>query len=169
MKRKHTLFRVLAALALALALMSLASTTALADDKEFDAVTRHLKSRYSAKRVSIPLLGLARFAVRLVKPAGVKSFKVAIFEGLSDTAGKVDDELNQLMRRALGREWQPLVRVRSREGEQVYVYAREAGDSINLMVVSIDHKDAVVAKVKVNPEKLSQFVNNPKILGISLK
>ena len=28
--------------------------------------------------------------------------------------------------------------------------------------------DAVVARVKVSPQKLSEFLNNPKILGISI-
>jgi hypothetical protein len=37
------------------------------------------------------------------------------------------------------------------------------------MVVTIDHTDAVVARVKVSPKKLSDFLNNPKILGISVR
>jgi hypothetical protein len=73
------------------------------------------------------------------------------------------------MRNALSAEWQPLVRVRSRDGEQVYIYAREAGENLKLMVVTIDHTDAVVARVKVSPQKLSDFLNNPKILGISVR
>jgi hypothetical protein len=142
--------------------------TARADDAEFEAITKHLKLFYHAKRVSIPFLGLANFFVKIVRPAGVKSFKVAIFEDLSFAAGKMDKELGLMLRNALNPEWQPLVRIRSRDGEQVYVYAREAGEYIRLMVVTIDHSDAVVARVKLSPKRLSEFLNNPKILGISV-
>jgi hypothetical protein len=72
------------------------------------------------------------------------------------------------MRNALSPEWQPLVRVRSRDGEQTYVYAREAGENIKLMVVTIDRSDAVIARVKLSPKRLSEFLNNPKILGVSI-
>ena len=148
-------------------LMAVPQTTR-ADDPEFDAITKHLKLFYNAKRVSIPFLGLANFFVKIVRPAGVKSFKVAIFEDLNFTGGKTDTELGKVMRNALSPEWQPLVRVRSRDGEQVYVYGREAGENIKLMVVTIDRSDAVVARVKLSPKRLSEFLNDPKILGISV-
>ena len=73
------------------------------------------------------------------------------------------------MRNALSADWQPMVRVRSREGEQVYVYARGDGANIKMMVVTVDHDEAVVTRFKFSPEKLSEFLNNPKILGISLR
>jgi hypothetical protein len=142
--------------------------SARADDPEFDAITKHLKLFYQARRVSIPFLGLANFFVKIVRPAGVKSFKVAIFEDLNFTPGKTDAELGAIMRSALSPEWQPLVRIRSRDGEQVYVYAREAGENIKLLVVTIDRSDAVVARVKLSPKQLSEFLNKPKILGISV-
>jgi hypothetical protein len=72
------------------------------------------------------------------------------------------------MRNALSQEWQPLVRVRSRDGAQTYIYARDAGQHIMLMVVTIERTEAVVARVKVNPNKLRAFIENPKILGISI-
>ena len=167
---KHTkLFtHALVALIVTATLLVAVPQTARADDPEFDAIAKHLKLRYQAKRVSIPFLGLANFFVKIVRPAGVKSFKVAIFENLNFAAGKMDTELGLVMRGALSPEWQPLVRIRSRDGEQMYVYAREAGENIKLMVVTIDHSDAVIARVKLSPKRLSEFLNNPKILGISV-
>jgi Domain of unknown function (DUF4252) len=161
--------RALAALVItATLLFSAATPAARADDPEFDAITKHLKLHYKAKRVSIPFLGLANFFVKIVRPAGVKSFKVAIFENLNFAPGTADAGLAAVMRNALSPEWQPLVRVRSRGGEQVYVYAREAGENIKLMVMTIDQSDAVVARVKLSPKRLSEFLNDPKILGISI-
>jgi hypothetical protein len=167
-KHRKPFIHTLVALVIMATLLAATPQVARADDPEFDAITKHLKLFYQARRVSIPFLGLANFFVKIVRPAGVKSFKVAIFEDLNFTQGKMDTELGAIMRNALSPEWQPLVRVRSRDGEQVYVYAREAGDNIKLMVVTIDRSEAVVARVKLSPKRLSEFLNNPKILGVSV-
>jgi hypothetical protein len=167
-KHRRLASQTLVALVIAATLTSVAAPAARADDPEFDAITRHLKQHFNAKRVSIPFLGLANFFVKIVRPAGVKSFKVAIFEDLNFAQASGDAGLNAVLRGALSPDWQPLVRIRSRDGEQVYVYAREAGENIKLMVVTIDHSDAVVARVKISPKRLSEFLNNPKILGISI-
>ncbi|HKC64742.1 MAG TPA: hypothetical protein VKB86_13960 [Pyrinomonadaceae bacterium] len=162
---KHSL----AAFILAATALFVAPQTACASDPEFDAITNHLKLHYNARRVHIPFLGLANFFVHVVHPAGVKSFKVAVFENLNFTADKPDSGLSQVMRSALSTDWQPMVRASSREGEQVYVYARSDGANIKMMVVTVDRDEAVVARFKFSPEKLSEFLNNPKILGISLR
>jgi hypothetical protein len=167
-KHRKLLAHALVAIIITATMLVAVPQTARADDAEFDAITKHLKLFYHAKRISIPFLGLANFFVKIVRPAGVKSFKVAIFEGLNFAAGETNTELGLLMRNALSPEWQPLVRIRSRDGEQVYVYARDAGENIKLMVVTIDHSDAVVARVKLSPQRLSEFLNNPKILGVSV-
>lgn len=169
MKQRKTFAHALLIICITTTLINTAAPqVARAADPEFDAITRHLKLFYHAKRVSIPFLGLANFFVKIIRPAGVKSFKVAIFEDLDFAAGKSDTELGSVMRSALSPEWQPLVRVRSRDGERVYVYARADGENIKLMVATIDRSDAVVARVKLSPQRLSEFLSNPKILGISL-
>ncbi|HEX8887685.1 MAG TPA: hypothetical protein VF779_00810 [Pyrinomonadaceae bacterium] len=168
-KQKRVLLHALVAFIFAAGVMTTASQTVRADDPEFDAIAKHLKLHYNAKRIHIPFLGLANFFVKIIKPAGVKSFKVAVFQDLNFTTSSNDTELGQVMRNALSADWQPVVRARERDGEQVYIYAKADGDNIKLMVVTLDHSDAVVARVKVSPEKLSEFMNNPKILGISVR
>jgi hypothetical protein len=167
-KQKRLFIHTLVALIITASALTVAPPSARAGDAEFDAITKYLKQQFNAKRISIPFLGLANFFVKIVRPAGVKSFKVAIFEDLSFTPGQPNSQLGLVMRNALSPEWQPLVRIRSREGEQTHVYAKEDGKNIKLMVVTIDRTDAVVARVKISPQRLSEFISNPKILGISI-
>src|SRR3982751_2522227 len=123
-----------AAAALSLSVLLLAPAHARAD--EFDAVVRKVREACGGKRVRIPFLGLAVFATKLVRPAGVKSFKLAVFEDVT-RAGDLFG-VSEAVGRSLGPGWRPLVRVRTGRGsEQTHVYVREAGDNLKLMVVML--------------------------------
>ncbi len=139
-----------------------------AKGREYEQIVNHLKTKYKAKKVRIPFMWLARFAVRVVRPAGVKSFNVTLFENLRFSRDSLDREMQDAMRDSLGDEWNPILRVRSRDREQVYMYMREAGENLKIMLVKIDKEEAVVVRATFSPEKLAEFMNDPKILGISL-
>ena len=160
-------FRHFTRLLAALALAAFLSTSASAKGDDFGEVVKNVRAACGGKRVRIPFLGLALFATRFVRPAGVKSLKLAVFEDLKmdgDVAG-----LGAAVNRSLGPEWRALVRVRADHGAtQTYVYAREAGDNLKLLVVTLDGEQATVVQAKVSPEALAKFANDPKLLGVSL-
>ena len=135
---------------------------------EYKAVVKHLKTKYRAKKVKIPFMWLARFAVSVVRPAGVKSFSVTIFEDLKFSRETLDEEMQSALKNSFSADWSPILRVRSREGEQVYMYMREAGNSVKIAVVTIDKQQAAIIRATFSPEKLAEFINDPKIFGISL-
>lgn len=151
---------------LLLAFLIFSPAIARADD--FEAVVRNVRAACGGKKVRIPFLGLAGFATKLVRPAGVKSFKLAVFEDLN-MKGDVPG-LGAVIGQSLGPGWRPLVRIRSERGaEQTHIYVREAGDNLKLMIVTLDGDQATVIRAKVNPEALARFARDPKILGISLQ
>jgi len=160
--------KILIALALLLLVFSFSAPTANANGGEYKKIVSHLKTKYRAKKVKIPLMWLARFAVSVVRPAGVKSFSVTLFEDLKFSRETLDQEMQLAMKNSFSADWSPILRVRSRTGEQVYMYMREAGKSVKIAVVTIDKAQAAVIRATFNPEKLAEFINNPKIFGISL-
>lgn len=135
---------------------------------EYKQVVAHLKTKYRAKKVKIPFVWLARFAVSVVKPAGVKSFSVTLFEDLKNSREGMDSELASALDRTFSGEWSPVFRVRTRDGQQAYMYMREAGKNIRMTLVTIDKQQAAVIRATFSPEKLVEFTNDPKIFGISL-
>lgn len=166
MRRRRVLLKALVLVVVLFATCSVAS--AQKPGRGFDAIANHLKTRYQAKKKSIPFLGLAKFAVRVIKPAGVKSISVSVFENLQGTGALLDSELNGIMRDALSPEWLPLATFRRKGGDQVYVYAADAGKDIKLAVLSINQSNAVLARIRIDPNALRNFLDNPSIMGISL-
>lgn len=141
---------------------------AMAKPGEHDAIAKHLKTKYAAKKVSIPFMWLARAAVKVVRPVGVKSFNITVFEGLKVSRESLDKEMRTAMRSSFGPEWSSVFNVRSRDGEQAYMYMKEDGKNIKIALVTIDGEDAAVIRATFSPEKLADFINDPKIFGISL-
>ncbi|HEX7317682.1 MAG TPA: hypothetical protein VF297_27515 [Pyrinomonadaceae bacterium] len=163
-----TRLRFFARAAGVLSLLVLVSAPVAARTDDFDAVVKNVRAACGGKRVRIPFLGLASFATKLVRPAGVKSFKLAVFEDV--TRGGDVSGLSEAIGRSLGPEWRPLVRVRAGRGaEQTHVYIREAGNHLKLMIVTLDGDQATVIRAKVNPEALAKFARDPKLLGVSLR
>ncbi|HEX8287694.1 MAG TPA: hypothetical protein VF556_06865 [Pyrinomonadaceae bacterium] len=160
--------KLITALSLLTFAFTFAAPNANANGGEYKAVVKHLKTKYRAKKVKIPFLWLARFAVSVVRPAGVKSFSVTLFEDLKFSRETLDAEMQTAMKNSFTKDWSPILRVRSQKGEQVYMYMREAGDSVKIAVVTIDKEQAAVIRATFNPEKLAEFINDPKIFGISL-
>ena len=165
MRRRNVSIQRAVVLLMALALVPL---TAAAKDREFDAISNHIKLHYRGQRRRILFLGLANLAVKIVRPAGVKSFKVAIFENLSFSTPTGATGIDSVMRNALSIDWQPLVRVRARNGEQNCAFAKAAGKTIKLMIVSIQRDQAVVLRVKFDPLALARWLEEPELMGISL-
>jgi len=159
--------KLLTILALSLFVFSL-SPAATAKPTEYDLVIRHLKTKYKAKKVGVPFMSLARLVVAVARPAGVKSFKITLFNGLQFSRETLDREMQAALRETFSPEWIPILRVRSREGQQVYMYMRESGNDVKITLVTIDKEDAAVIRATFNPDKLIDFMNNPKIFGISL-
>jgi hypothetical protein len=165
LRRKQTF----AALGLLTVVLAFSAPTANAKPSEYQAVIKHLKTKYQAKKVGVPFMWLARFAVRIVRPAGVKSFNVTLLKDLRFSAEAVDGEMQRALREMFPPDWSSILRVRNRDGQHVYMYMREDGKNVKIHLVTIDKTEAAVIRATFSPERLGDFINDPKIFGISLK
>ncbi len=141
---------------------------ALGKPSEYESIVRHLKTKYRAKKVTIPFMWLARFAVNVVRPAGVKSFSITVFEDLKFSRETLDKEMQTAMKNAFAGDWSPILRARSRDGHQAYMYMLEEGKNVKVALVTIDKENAAVIRATFSPERLAEFMNDPKVFGISM-
>src|SRR5688572_2543948 len=131
---------------------------------DFAAVARAIDRKSGVKRIWIPLLGLARFAVRVVEPKGVNDFQLATFEGTDNVDPR---ELQQLLREKLGKGFQPLVQVWSRKSgkkEWSFIYARPHpnSDRIELVILAHDDEDTTLVRVDVNADIVARELGEPR-------
>jgi hypothetical protein len=160
-------------LLLAIIIVGFAHSAAFADDKSFSSVVKHIESQYNGKRQgTYGGVSFARFLVKVIKPAGVKNFKVVMFKTIEFPDGSTRRGMNfhAGVRSRINKEWTPLVQYSSPSEQQwTYVYAHFLTKDVKILVVTLQKEQAFVVQTKFSPEKLIEFMNNPKIMGISLK
>ena len=164
--------RLLTRLSITVVLVTLAPVASLAGDESFGSVVKHIKSNYHGKQQGFfGAMMLARFAVKIIKPAGVKNFKVVLLRDLdySEAPSPRNGQFHAIIQSKIDPMWTPLVQYSSpREKQWTYVYVTREKEDVKLLVVTLQQKDAVVLQTKFSPAKLVEFMNNPQIMGISL-
>jgi hypothetical protein len=93
---------------------------------------------------------------------------VTLFKDLRISRGDLDREMQSAMRNSFGPEWSPIFRVRSQTTQQAYMYIREDGKNVRVALLTVDKEQAAIIRATFSPEKLVEFINDPKIMGISL-
>ena len=69
MKRHIVIASLLVLLSVSFAVRSADAGSRGSKPSEYELIVRHLKTKYRAKKVNIPFMWLARFAVNVVRPA----------------------------------------------------------------------------------------------------
>lgn len=146
-----------------LAAAALVLAVALPLSADFADVARAIDGKKGVKRVWIPFLGVARFAVRVVQPEGVHDFQLATFEGTD----KLDpNEMRALMREKIGKGFVPLVQVWSKKSgkkEWSFIYARPHGKNrIELVVLAQDDEETVLVRVDLDAEVVARELDEPR-------
>jgi len=165
--------RLIGIVLLSALIFSTSAQSARAGDRSFSTLVKHIQKNYEGKRQgAMGFINFARFMVKVIKPAGVKNFKVVLFRSVdfSGLSRSEDVEFNEFVQSSVSPEWRPLVQYSSRKNKQwTYVYSTEEGEDVKFLVVNLQQKQAFVAQFKFSPEKLTAFMNDPKLMGISLK
>jgi hypothetical protein len=164
----------LRALAVVAVLALVFTSAAHAKGDDFNAVVKMIEQFYGVKHEGIPFLaragmGAARTAARIKggtarRLAEAGSIKLAVFEDqkFNGEFAKFRNTLNA----ALNQTWSPLVQtVSATDNEQVYIFLREAGEKFNVLVITIDQRDATVVQVNLSPENLKLLLKDPEGTG----
>lgn len=135
-------------------------TLALPAAAQFSEIRRAVDREIGGNQVWIPFKGLARLYVKASHPEGVRDFQFAIYE---DTHGASAGRVEAIFKQHLGAEWQSFVRVRSRDGEEVLIYAREGDDrgTIDLMIYAGERDETVLMLTTLDVDKFVEGLDDP--------
>jgi hypothetical protein len=154
--------------------LSLAPNAVHAKGDDFNSVVKMIEQFYGVKHVGIPFLAnagmkVARTAARIKggearRIAEAGSIKLAVFEN-QDFDGEFT-KFRSTLNTALNQTWSPLIQtVSATDGEQVYIYLREAGEKFNVLVITIAQRDATVVQVTLSPKNLALLLKDPEGTG----
>ena len=134
---------------------------AAAGDQQFDTLVDRM-SDYCQKR---PMwgMGLISFIANRFTPHGVAHLQMAVFDDIPSTRGKSVEELTTSLESVVGPDYQSFVRDRNnRSGEVSLIYVREAGKNrFEMLIVSIDPTDAVLMKMRLDPDAMRDWMDEP--------
>ncbi len=140
-----------------LVLVLCAATAASAGSREFHGVVRAIEKTYGVHHMRIPLLGVAMF---LARPAGVSGLRLAVFENFEMPADPKD--VTGLVENALGPDWHPFVRVRSRQDrETTLIYTNPSEGGMHMMIVNLESSEATVVELKVTERAIQKWLKEP--------
>lgn len=144
---------------------------------DFKSVVKLIEQFYGVKHQGIPFLAKAGMKVattaarikggtaRRLAEAG--SVKVAVFEDQT-----FDGELMRFrtsLNAAMTETWTPLIQTLSADNEeQVYIFVREAGEKFNVLVITIEPREAVVVQVTLSPKNFALLLKDPEGTGKSI-
>ncbi len=135
-------------------------TAALPAYAQFKQIRREMDREIGGHRVYVPFKGLIRLYCKAAKPEGVRDIQFAIYEG-ADARDSM--RIEAIFREHLGPEWRPFVRVSSRDGDNVLMYAREGDDEeeIDLMIFVEDSDETVLMKTTLDIDRFVDGLDEP--------
>src|SRR5712692_5129295 len=147
-------------LVLLLAMLSGVVSPAGAKGDDFNTAVRIIEQFYNGRHKSLPFLARAgmKAATTAARISGGQrkriaeagSVKIAFFEDQDFSSRGRIGAFKSSMNGALMTSWSPLVQTLSpKDEEQTYIYLREANEKFQVLVVTIERREAVVVQATV--------------------
>jgi hypothetical protein len=166
--------KALAVLSVALGLTFVLALVAQAKGDDFNSVVKLIEHFYGVKHQGIPFLAKAGMKVTTtaakVKGGTAKrlaeagSVKVAFFE--DQTFAGDFTRFRSSLNAALSQTWTPLIQTLSAtDEEQTYIFVREAEAKYNVLVITIEQREATVVQVTLSPQNLLLLMKDPEGTG----
>ena len=142
-----------------------------AKDDDFKSVVKMIEQFYGVKHQGIPFLAKAGMKVATTaarikggeakRIAEAGSIKLAVFEN-QDFDGDFT-KFRASLNGALSETWIPVIQTLSAKNEeQTYIFLRSAGEKFNVLVITIEQRDATVVQVTLSPKNLALLMKDPE-------
>ena len=145
-----------------------------ANNDDFKSVVKMIEQFYGVKHQGIPFLAktgmkVATTAARIKggdakRIAEAGSIKLAVFEDQNFNGDLI--KFRSSLNEALNATWMPLIQTLSaKDEEQVYIFLKNAGEKFNVLVITIEQREATVVQVTLSPKNLALLLKDPEGTG----
>ena len=161
-------------IAIVLVVFTTAASVVQAKDDDFKSVVKMIEQFYGVKHIGIPFLAKAGMKVATTaarikggqakRIAEAGSIKLAVFEN-QDFDGDFT-KFRASLNGALTETWIPVIQTLSgKTEEQMYIFLRSAGEKFNVLVITIEPREATVVQVTLSPANLARLMKDPEGTG----
>ena len=168
-----TLLTIAPKIFIAIALVAF-STPVQAKDDDFKSVVKMIEQFYGVKHQGIPFLARAGMKVATTaarikggeakRIAEAGSIKLAVFEDQDFDGDFI--KFRASLNGALGLTWIPVIQTLSATNEeQTYIFLRSASEKFNVLVITIESREATVVQVTLSPKNLALLLKDPEGTG----
>jgi hypothetical protein len=168
-----TLLTIAPKIFIAVALVAF-STPVEAKDDDFKSVVKMIEQFYGVKHQGIPFLARAGMKVATTaarikggeakRIAEAGSIKLAMFEDQNFDGDFI--KFRASLNAALNLTWSPIIQtLAAKDEEQTYIFLRSAGEKFNVLVITIEPREATVVQVTLSPKNLAQLLKDPEGTG----
>lgn len=127
---------------------------------DFNNIVHQIEAEYHVHRSYPFVSAFAGFLGKCSRVAGVKDFKMAMFEDQDLLSSGADRRLDEVVESAGQSGWQPLIKsVSRRSHEHNYIYIQAHGKDFTVLLVTVEPNEAVVLQLGLDGNKLSKFIN----------
>jgi hypothetical protein len=166
--------RAIAVKTLVVGLFLVSANVVHAVGDDFNSVVKMIEQFYRVKHEGIPFLAKAGMKVATTaarikggeakRIAEAGSVKLAVFENqnFNGDVTKFRRSLND----ALNLTWMPLIQTLSATNEeQVYIFIKNSGEKFNVLVITIEQREATVVQVTLSQKNLALLLKDPEGTG----
>ena len=143
---------------LPIALLALAPAIGCASGRDFNNVVATVEQHYAVHAQRVPLMGFVSFCAWTASHGGVNGLHIAEFDHL---ALDKNDDLDSLVRKSLGPQWQLFVVDREGNGEQSVIYVQPHGGAMRMMIADYENGELDLVRMEVNGGRLQHWLHDP--------
>lgn len=123
-------------------------------------LVRAVERQPGMEREYIPMLGLARTAVRTAHPNGIRDMRLAVFNNRGGVLA-ADAALENAMLSVSQRGWSPMIRISESSGARTTIWARPKADGMEMLLLVRESDEAVVIQLEMDPDRFIDSLEDP--------
>jgi hypothetical protein len=143
------------------------TSSAWATDHEFDLVVERVSAALHKRPQYRRLLGATALVVRGADPTPAAGLHLAMFDTRHEATGDERQRVADALSQTLLPPWQLVVHKTARHGDQeTWVYARQDGTRIKMLVSALENGQATLVTVRVKPDAVVSGLDHEQVTTI---